>query len=60
MNKNDNFCVCSKIRLCFREYTGTNRQADAGAPIIGVIMIAKTVLAALVGLCCEKPMIWSP
>ena len=31
-----------------------------GVPIIGTIMIAKTVLAALVGSSCEKPMIWVP
>ena len=54
------FCVFSKIRSYFREYTGIRQQTNAGAPIIGAIMIAKIVLAALVISSCEKPMIWFP
>ena len=46
------FCVYPKIRPCFREYTGISRQTIAGASIIGAIMIAKTVLAALDGSSC--------
>ena len=54
------FCVCSKIRLCSREYAGISQQTNAGAAIIRAIMIAKTLLVALVGSLCEKPMIWFP
>ena len=50
--------LCSKQRSCIREYTGISRQAIAGEPIIGAIMIAKTVFAALVGSSSEKPVIW--
>ena len=49
--------VCSKIRLRFREYNGISRQTNAGATIIGAIMIGKIALAALVGSSCEEPMI---
>ena len=48
---------CPKIGSCFREYTGISRQTGAAAPIIVVIMIAKTVLVNLVGSSCEKLMI---
>ena len=36
-----------------------NKQMP-GTPVIGAIVIAKTVLTALVGSSCEKTMIWFP
>ena len=50
MEKIDNFLVYVLMydHVYIREYTGISRQTNARAPIVRTIVIARTVLAALV------------
>lgn len=60
MEKIDNFLVYVLMydHVYIREYTGISRQTNARAPIVRTIVIARTVLAALVGSSCYNPMSW--
>ena len=60
MEKIDNFLVYVLMydHVYIREYTGISRQTNARAPIIGTVVIARTVLPDLVCSSCYNPMIW--
>ena len=54
------FIFSSKSRSAFHENTGINRHMNAGFPIDGATIMAKTVLAGFDGSSLEKPMTWFP
>ena len=58
MNKSDKFMFVPRKDCVLENIMELVDKQMQGAPLIRLIMIAKTVLSALVNSSCAKPMIW--